>query len=200
MISMIRLFLGEAKNTVDVEVIYLVSGHTYMPCDSVHSAIEGAVKNVTVWAPSQWTTFILGARKDESSSPYQVLPLKTEDVLDFKTFGEKDLSGFPVQQIRTIRLTVEGRQTAMVRTSLKGEEEEITIERPRRRSGRPLRLTPAKAYDTKQNISMAKFGDLMKLVDSGVVPIVFADELRQFRPGNVPDTIDETDEEEELGE
>ena len=52
-----------------------------MECDSVHSAIERAKKNVSVYAPMDYVGIIWNARR---RPPYRVHYLSTWDFLDFK--------------------------------------------------------------------------------------------------------------------
>ena len=51
---------------------FLQSGHSQMECDSVHSAIESAKKNTSVFVPSQWSTVVCMSRKQ---NPYVSIPL-----------------------------------------------------------------------------------------------------------------------------
>jgi len=62
---------------------FLVSGHSQMECDSVHSTIEGAKKITPVYVPSQWCTIIALARK---TKPYVAIPMKFHHIIDFKQF------------------------------------------------------------------------------------------------------------------
>ena len=60
---------------------YLVTGHTQMECDSMHSAIATAKKNTAIYTPSGWDIVLRMARRN---NPYLVIPLKHKDILDFK--------------------------------------------------------------------------------------------------------------------
>ena len=188
--AMVFAFLGKAKCIETVELNYLVPGHTYMPCDSVHSAIERATDRITVWAPSQWPTIILGARADPK--PYVVKALTTETVLDWKSFSSY-LPTIPVSKIRSALFTAEEMKIKLTTAS----DFELVNMSKRRRPGRPTRPMAERAYLGKQKISSAKYRDLQKLVTDGVVPTIFHREFALLQPtDDAEDRLDETDDEE----
>ena len=71
-----------------VELNFLEPGHTQMECDSMHSAIEYAKKNINVFAPSQWDTVVIMAQRKR---PYTVIPLKHPDFFNIKQL-ERDIN------------------------------------------------------------------------------------------------------------
>ena len=78
--------LSQCPNLKTISGKFLVSGHTQMECDSVHSTIEGAKKITPVYVPSQWCILISLARKIQS---YIAVPMKYNHVVDFKDFVKK---------------------------------------------------------------------------------------------------------------
>lgn len=84
-LSAIFWFMNKvAININSVSITYLQPGHTYMPVDSVHSAIDSNLKKKIVWAPSEWPTIIVNSRN--KPKPYEVFVLKYTDFMDFKKF------------------------------------------------------------------------------------------------------------------
>ena len=70
------------QNINIIDQKFLESGHSQMECDSVHSTIERAAKNASVYSPDQWQMLIQLART--TPKPYNVVPLDYKDILDFK--------------------------------------------------------------------------------------------------------------------
>ena len=60
---------------------FLERGHTQNENDSVHSTIESAAKNVTVYTPEQWYSTVRMAR---CTQLYHVKEMQGTDFLDFK--------------------------------------------------------------------------------------------------------------------
>jgi len=81
---MLNNFINKAKHVTSVKIAYLVSEHTYMPVDAIHSTIDNFLKNRTVWAPSEWPTLIANSRKNPG--PLEVKVMKFNDFFDWKTF------------------------------------------------------------------------------------------------------------------
>lgn len=72
---------------------YLVKGHTYMECDSVHSHVENAFKNRDVYLPHHYVQFSSNARKNPG--PYRSTLV---DHSFFKDFGRQEMMAY--QSIR----------------------------------------------------------------------------------------------------
>ena len=88
---------------------FLETGHTHMECDSMHSAIESAQKNLKVHSMGQWESILSMARK---KMPYKVQRLQFSDFLDLKCLVKemivnksKDVQGETVnwRNIRSMR-------------------------------------------------------------------------------------------------
>lgn len=63
-----------AEKNVTVEQKFLVSGHTQMECDSVHSVIERKIKSCDIYSPQDYLIAIQMSR--QSPSPYKVKEIK----------------------------------------------------------------------------------------------------------------------------
>jgi len=64
-----------------IEQNYLERGHTQMAVDSMHSAIETAAKNVSIYSLSGWVNILKTARR---KNPYEVTRLKFSDFINLK--------------------------------------------------------------------------------------------------------------------
>jgi hypothetical protein len=78
--SSMCLYAVSVLHIKTIDHIYMESGHSQMECDSVHSTIEKAKKNVPVYAPMDYYTVIRGARHKQ---PYLVHTISQTDFLDF---------------------------------------------------------------------------------------------------------------------
>lgn len=54
---MLHYALTVLVNVKQITLKFLLTGHTYMPADIIHSTIERFTRKRTVWAPSEWETF-----------------------------------------------------------------------------------------------------------------------------------------------
>lgn len=64
-----------------IEHKYLENGHTQNENDSIHSSIESASKNISIYTTPQWASTVKLARP---SHPYQVKEMSLSDFIDFK--------------------------------------------------------------------------------------------------------------------
>lgn len=55
-LAMLHSSLQEYENINTIKINFLLTGHTYIPADTVHAVIEYRLKNTIVYAPSQWFT------------------------------------------------------------------------------------------------------------------------------------------------
>ncbi|KAJ8886378.1 hypothetical protein PR048_012589 [Dryococelus australis] len=81
-LSTIAYTLKQLSTITCITLNYLLPGHSYMPVDSVHSAIETNLKRRVVWAPSEWPTWIVNART--SPEPYTVYVMNYNDFKKWK--------------------------------------------------------------------------------------------------------------------
>lgn len=52
--------LNKSKNIREIDITFLLPGHTYMPV--IHATIESNLKNKIVGAPSEWPTIMVNSR------------------------------------------------------------------------------------------------------------------------------------------
>ncbi|KAL4704008.1 hypothetical protein ACJJTC_018048 [Scirpophaga incertulas] len=83
--SMLHTTLQILNNIETIQQNFLLTGHTYMPVDSVHAVIERNLKKNMIYAPSQWYTVFATARQDPE--PYEV------ELLRYKYFNKWDVVG-----------------------------------------------------------------------------------------------------------
>lgn len=84
--SMFSAFMNlciEQNRNVCITHNFMVSGHSHMECDSVHSSIERAKKksSITIEIPKDWATFISGIRR---KVPFKVIEMNQKDFLALK--------------------------------------------------------------------------------------------------------------------
>lgn len=164
-------------------------GHSQMESDSIHSSIETAKKNTSVYVPSQWNTIISVARRN---NPYVVVPLKFTDFKDFKELAKKfcpnmksTTSNTRVNwlKIKWIQVRRSHPKSIFVGTNFDERNlQEIEVQAVTRQKGRPRHwpeaLTPL--YSRKLPISSSKKADLLSLCSSGIIPQEFHQYYRKI--------------------
>lgn len=75
-VSMLRYALTVLVNVKQITLKFLLTGHRYMPADSIHSTVERFTRKRTVWAPSEWETVIRMAR--HNPGPYEFIKMSNE--------------------------------------------------------------------------------------------------------------------------
>src|SRR5688572_13423406 len=83
--SMCLQAVANSNHLECIDHIFMESGHSQMECDSVHSAIESAVKNRNIYAPSDYYQVVGMTRR---SNPYTVQTLSTSDILNYKSLSK----------------------------------------------------------------------------------------------------------------
>ena len=177
--------LSQCSNLKAICHKFLVSGHSQMECDSVHSTIERAKKITPVYVPSQWCTLISLARK---SQPYLAVPMKYNHVVDFKDFVKKHCPNLRIStmgekinwlQVKWIQVRKESPKSVFVNYSFDPQNfQEINVERTTRKKGRLFKWPESEkdltlCYDTKLPISMQKKNDLVALCSKEIIPEEF---------------------------
>lgn len=89
--AMLHTPLQTCVNIQIIQLNFLLTGHTYMPVDSVHAVIEKNIKNTIIYAPSQWYTIFTTARQDPE--PQNVERLQFSDFNKWGTVSEKYFKG-----------------------------------------------------------------------------------------------------------
>ena len=93
--------------------IFMVTGHSHMEVDNIHSKIENFSNNVKVFSPLEWELIAVMASKEDA---YDVMSLEAEDVYDMK-----DLYKF--LNIKNVTKTTDGNQVYW--KSAKGNEDKL---------------------------------------------------------------------------
>lgn len=75
-----------------------------MPVDSIHSVIEKSVANNIIWAPSQWATVFMLARKNPK--PYHVHILTHKDFCGWDSVGDRYFKGNLTGKISKVILVI----------------------------------------------------------------------------------------------
>ena len=68
------------ENLEQIDHMFMVSGHSHMEVDSMHSRIENKSETLNIYVPSEWSVVAACARKN----PYIVDKMQTDDVKDLK--------------------------------------------------------------------------------------------------------------------
>lgn len=131
---------------------YLVTGHTQMECDSMHSAIATAKKNTAIYTTSGWDIVLRMARRN---NPYLVIPLKHKDILDFKQVAstrvqntKKDSKGQRVRWLDIQCITFVKEEEGIMFFKYNFDEEEFKVLRLLGRSAK------GKRHDTLKTLSL----------------------------------------------
>lgn len=177
--------LSQAPQLERISHKFLVSGHSQMECDSVHSTIEGAKKITPVYVPSQWCTLISMARKTQ---PYITVPLKYNHVVDFKDFVSKHCKNLKTTtdgqkvnwlQVKWIQVRRESPKSVFVNYSFDTSAFlEIQVQKATRVKGRDSKWPENEkdlnfCYSEKLPISILKKNDLVNLCKKDIIPEEF---------------------------
>ncbi|CAG0900691.1 unnamed protein product [Cyprideis torosa] len=184
--------LQTCKTVEKISMNYLLKGHTYMPCDSMHAVIENSLKKQMVYAPSQWTTIIRIAR--HTPFPYEVKTLTWRDWRNWAPLGQRTLKTLKLKQVSRIEME-RGDQLITVEQNFDPDTRQRVRVSSCRGPGRGLMpQTPPQAYSGPIQISAEKKRDLLKLVQNGTIPDDFKDEYERIPAApTVPDVLVESD-------
>lgn len=80
-VSAMLLAVVQDSSITFVEQNYLERGHTQMAVDSMHSAIESAAKNVSIYSLNDWSNVLKAARRKD---PYTVIRMKFSDFINLR--------------------------------------------------------------------------------------------------------------------
>ena len=58
MVAMLRHAVNSLDYIQEITLKFLLTGHSYMPVDSIHSTINSFLGKKTIMAPSEWPTII----------------------------------------------------------------------------------------------------------------------------------------------
>ncbi|XP_072400657.1 uncharacterized protein [Diabrotica undecimpunctata] len=189
-LTMLHSTLQQCKNLETIQINYLLTGHTYMPVDSVHAVIEANLKNTIIYTPSQWYTVFSTARKDPF--PYNVEKLTFEDFYKWDSMSDKYFKGNLTGKISKIRIV----------TFKKSDPLNVTVKYSMNKSAQSSKVelqlrtkVPLMAcYQSRLPITKAKYNDLIKLCKEKVIPGHFQNEFTDLPYSeNIKDTLPESD-------
>lgn len=187
--GMIHQTLQECDNIETIQLNFLLTGHTYMPVDSSHAVIENHLKHTTVYAPSQWFTIFLTARKNPS--PFNVERMCYEQFKKWDNIGDKYFKGNLTGKISKVRIATfkRGKQFVSIKTSMNAAAKSFNVEvQPK------TRVPLMSCYKSLLPISKKKYDDLHKLCVDHIIPDCFHHEYKNIpRDVNVKDVLPESD-------
>lgn len=177
---------------------FLESGHTYMECDFMHSAIEFAKSSTKIFVPSQWDTVITMARR---KNPYHVVPLKHYDFKDFKGVkintlqSSKTESGQKAKWTNMKLMRFEKDVPEMCQFKYDFNESDEFQRVKLISSKRSIQIQPL--YKSKLPISSAKRKDLLAMCKKGVIPTEFHEFYKALPASqNIKERLPEPDKDE----
>lgn len=194
-LAMLRFALTICKNINNIQINYLIPGHTYMPVDSMHATIENSVKKSIIWAPSQWPTIMELARKNPS--PYVVNVMDGKDFSGFEkvvdqTFKKNQAN--KIAKISTVSFHKKHVNKMYVKTSMLPGTDAVEIELVSLNKVIPI----PNLYTVKLPVSQKKYQDLKKMVDKKSIPERFAKEYLSLKTSTkVTDCLPDTDEDDD---
>ncbi|KAL4718752.1 hypothetical protein ACJJTC_001895 [Scirpophaga incertulas] len=189
-LAVVHNALKQCDNLTSVQMNYLLPGHTEMSVDSMHSVIEGSVKNTIVWAPSQWITVCQLARKEPR--PYNVNYLDHTDFQGYDEFSDKyfrgNLTG-KISKLRIVTFKKSNLNVMAVKYSMlpDAEEEIIPI------NGATISKIIKHLYAKTLPITQKKYEDLAKLCENFAIPRAFHKEYLTLPHVLGVDSLVETD-------
>jgi len=170
------ILLHAVRTIYHIDVIeqkFLEKGHSYMECDSMHSAIERVKKNTSIYSVSTWSTVFELARKNH---PYKVVQMQFSDFLDCKALCDetiknrtKDENGNVVNWLKIKVLRFEKANKNVVQYKYRYADDFTKINILGR--GRRCIMSDLKpCYKAMLPIAALKKADLLSLCKSGVIP------------------------------
>lgn len=206
MIAMLYYVLSHAKNLKNIDLTFLIPGHTYMPVDSVHSTIERVVRKKIIWAPSEWPTVIKMAR--HTPKAYNVESLTYKNFKDYKVVQE---AVFPKKVIHTVcgkkilfskirQFSIhKNDEDAVVVDFRYSLEDKQLLRIPIHKKAAERMTAPREGlYKKELGIAPQKYKDLETLCSKGVIPEIYRKQYLDMpqKPGK-RDCLPQTDEEDE---
>lgn len=151
---------------------FLERGHTQNEGDCVHSVIERASAQKTIYTPEEWKVLIGWAKTTDK--PYQVRDVTQEDVFDFKELlgnknWTKNSTGQSVAWSKIREVVIEDSNNIFYKYSLDDDAMTLVIGKKTRNRG-DANIILKKAHSQPIPLSNEKFKDLKSLVESGIIP------------------------------
>ncbi|CAG9826481.1 unnamed protein product [Diabrotica balteata] len=158
-----------------IELNFLVSGHSEMECDSMHSAISTEFKRVgKTHLPQDWKTIARCARR-KGDKPYIIHNITHEQILDWKNhadkiliFRGKDESGQQVAWQKMCCMFFSKCEPSIMKFKENFNEEFRTLNCQRRTKSTQniTTIMPYPLYKDRIPISLEKYKDLLTLFNT----------------------------------
>lgn len=173
----------------NIQMNFLIPGHTSMPVDSVHAVIERSVENLVVYAPSQWATIFELARKNPK--PYNVEIMCHQDFKAWDSMSEKYFKNNLVgktSKLRIVTFKKKDLDNIYIKYSMNdtAAAEKVEVIGKNRRPGDNL-------YKNRLPIPKQKYADLVKLCKTFAIPRRYHEEYLNLQTCNVKESLPDTD-------
>lgn len=197
-IASLLLHALKNSNLETINIKFLVSGHTQMEVDSMHSAIECSKKGLTVFSPPEWLSIIRNARKDQ---PYFIKEINHKSFYDLKKLKNDRIEGdfksnannkkVEWLKIRWLQFRKSKPNTIYYKQDFEREKfEKIKVSF---KEGAD-EVVPIRKYKKKIKLSENKLNDLLKLCKNGTIPPFYHAFYNNLKSdATARDTLPETD-------
>ncbi|CAH1969846.1 unnamed protein product [Acanthoscelides obtectus] len=194
MICMLAYFISISKSIRKLTITYLVSGHTYMPVESMHATIERKSKNLFIQAPSEWPTILRNART--KPKPYNVKVTNYSSIIDWKRITSqkrlKDAQGNDITISDVAEMIFDKDNTYVKIKTTYENQAHVDLLFPTK----TVKNLP-KAYHSELPINKKKYDNLIELCKAFTIDVQYHSEYYSLKGHNsVADTLPETDIEE----
>ena len=185
--------LQQPLHLQSIEHKFLVSGHTQMPIDSMHSAIETAKKHSRIYVPDQWHNIICLVRRH---NPYKIVPMQFSEFLDYKSCisqgtlnvdTEKKTVG--LSRVQVFKYVKEDEYIYFKHDFNEESFRAVKVPHKAKRSKRKLYNKPLPINEKKK--------DLVQLCKDGVIPRHYYQLYTSLQSANTADRLPEPDFEED---
>lgn len=164
LMAVIYLVARGCFKTIDIK--YLVSGHSYMPCDRDFGVIEKRKRKCTPMVPEEVQEVVRSARV---TNPFTVLAMKEEDFFDFGKVADRFLNTTKLQltKLSWIRVCVDNPTSILVKKSFNEIEEwsECLVFKKSHNLQQVKTLENLPQCKTSNHISAEKKKDLLSMLD-----------------------------------
>lgn len=184
-ITALFLYVVQRTHLEIFEQKFMESGHSYLEADSMHSAIETAKRNISVYTVNDWINIMIMARsnrgRNKNCSSYIVKELHFSDFVDLKHLGacivgnkSLDSDGKKVRWLQIKVLRFEKKQPGVVLFKYSIEDVEFKKIQIYGQDNPPVMPeTLNSLYRRQLPISSAKKKDLLKLCNNKTIPQEF---------------------------
>ncbi|XP_071480957.1 uncharacterized protein [Diadema antillarum] len=188
-------------NVAIIDHKFLISGHTQMECDAMHSCIERNKRGVTIHHPDQWIPVIQTAR---NRNRYEVTHMTKEDFLDLRQlttpcvkYMKKDRAGNPVNWLKIRQIRVQRTDPSVIKIKYDFNEDfvEVRVSGSSRRNDMRLPLL----YKQHLALSREKKQDLLSLCKDNIIPSMYHSYYENLTTEVQQSQSDESEEEENDG-